>query len=65
MPGFSEIDYWIISDIGSTDGTQKIIRNVMKGIPGELCEDVWADFATNRNMVLGATVDGSKNFPLI
>ena len=31
------VDYWIISDTGSTDGTQDIIKNFFKekGIPGE------------------------------
>jgi len=48
------IDYWVISDTGSTDGTQQIIRDFMKDIPGELHEDAWTDFATNRNLALKA-----------
>ena len=46
------IDYWVIVDTGSTDGTQDIIKNHMKGIPGELHERTWVDFSTNRNQAL-------------
>lgn len=43
------IDYWVIVDTGSTDGTQEIIKECMKNIPGELHEKEWVDFAYNRN----------------
>lgn len=46
------IDYWVIVDTGSTDGTQEIIRNFMKGIPGDLYERPWVDFSHNRNQAL-------------
>lgn len=47
------IDWWVISDTGSTDGTQQIIRDVMDGeVPGMLHQDEWVDFAHNRNRVL-------------
>ena len=46
------IDYWVIVDTGSTDGTQEIIREVMKGIPGELHERPWVNFEVNRNQAL-------------
>src|SRR5262249_36549923 len=36
----------------SEDGTQKIIKEFMKGIPGELHERPWVDFAHNRNEAL-------------
>jgi hypothetical protein len=43
------VDSWVIVDTGSTDGTQEIIRNALKEIPGELHERPWVDFAHNRN----------------
>lgn len=46
------IDYWVIVDTGSTDGTQKLIQDFLKGIPGELHERPWVDFAQNRNEAL-------------
>lgn len=46
------IDYWIIIDTGSNDGTQDIIREFMKDVPGELHEYPWVDFAHNRNQAL-------------
>jgi glycosyltransferase involved in cell wall biosynthesis len=46
------IDYWVIVDTGSTDGTPSIIRECLKEIPGELYEKPWLDFAQNRNEAL-------------
>ncbi len=46
------IDYWVIVDTGSTDPTQQIIRQTLKGIPGELHERPWKNFAHNRNEAL-------------
>jgi glycosyltransferase involved in cell wall biosynthesis len=48
------IDYWVIVDTGSTDGTQDLIKSLMGpwGIPGELHEMPWIDFSTNRNQSL-------------
>lgn len=48
------IDYWVIVDTGSTDGTQAIIQEFMKkqGVPGELHERPWVNFAHNRNEAL-------------
>ncbi|MFJ9341339.1 glycosyltransferase [Streptomyces sp. NPDC101733] len=47
------IDTWVISDTGSTDGTQQLIRSALKGIPGELHEEPWQDFGHNRSLNLG------------
>lgn len=46
------IDYWVIVDTGSTDGTQEMIKEFMKGVPGELQERPWKNFAHNRNEAL-------------
>lgn len=49
-----KLDYWCISDTGSTDGTQDIIRNFFesKQINGELVEHPWRDFGYNRSKAL-------------
>lgn len=48
------IDYWVICDTGSTDGTQELIKTFMseKKIPGELHERPWVNFSHNRNEAL-------------
>lgn len=48
------IDYWVIVDTGSSDGTQEIIKKYMaeKGVPGELHEQPWVNFAHNRNQAI-------------
>ena len=51
------IDYWVIVDTGSTDGTQKLIKKLMKGIPGKLYERPWVNFAHNRNEALQLAKD--------
>lgn len=42
------IDTWVITDTGSTDGTQDMIRLALDGIPGELHEEPWVNFGHNR-----------------
>lgn len=49
------IDYWVIADTGSTDGTQEIIQKFFdeKGIPGQLLQIDWIDnFSYARNKAL-------------
>ena len=46
------IDYWVIVDTGSVDGTQNLIKDIMKDIPGELYERPWINFEHNRNEAL-------------
>jgi glycosyltransferase involved in cell wall biosynthesis len=49
------IDYWVIADTGSTDGTQEIITKFFeeKGIPGKLLQIDWRDdFSYARNKSL-------------
>jgi glycosyltransferase involved in cell wall biosynthesis len=48
------IDYWVIIDTGSSDGTQEIVRTCLEGIPGELHERPWRDFGHNRNEAFAA-----------
>ncbi|MFB7667258.1 glycosyltransferase [Kitasatospora sp. NPDC056138] len=44
------VDTWVISDTGSTDGTQALIRRALDGIPGELHEEPWVNFGRNRTL---------------
>tara|TARA_A100001015_G_scaffold232880_1_gene263829 strand:- start:1191 stop:2366 length:1176 start_codon:yes stop_codon:yes gene_type:complete len=46
------IDYWVICDTGSTDGTQDIIKEYFKekGVKGELHEHKWENFGKNRSL---------------
>jgi hypothetical protein len=48
------IDYWVISDTGSTDNTINIITQTFKNlnIKGEFQNKAWKDFSTNRNYVI-------------
>ena len=46
------IDTWLIVDTGSTDGTQEIVRDALRGLAGELVERPWRDFAHNRSEAL-------------
>ena len=56
------IDYWVISDTGSTDGTQEIIKNFFKKskIAGFLTEDPWINFEHNRNNALSQAKGHAK-----
>lgn len=47
------IDTWVITDTGSSDGTQQLIRTALDGIPGELHEEPWVDFGHNRTRNIG------------
>jgi glycosyltransferase involved in cell wall biosynthesis len=46
------IDCWVIVDTGSTDGTQQIIREHLRGLDGTFHERPWRDFGHNRNEAL-------------
>jgi ADP-heptose:LPS heptosyltransferase/glycosyltransferase involved in cell wall biosynthesis len=48
------IDYVLIEDTGSTDGTQDIIRGWLDrhALPGQVFDEPWRDFAYNRSLAL-------------
>jgi glycosyltransferase involved in cell wall biosynthesis len=48
------LDYVLIEDTGSTDGTQDVIREwlLQAGLPGIVVEEPWRDFAYNRTHAL-------------
>lgn len=50
----SLVDYVLIEDTGSTDGTQALIRGWLdrNGMPGVVIEEPWRDFAYNRTHAL-------------
>jgi len=58
------IDYWVIVDTGSLDGTQNLIKDFMQMIPGELHERPWKNFAHNRNEAL-ALAKGKADYVFV
>ncbi|AYV80743.1 MAG: glycosyltransferase family 2 [Harvfovirus sp.] len=56
------IDYWVISDTGSKDNTQEIIKEYFreKNIKGELFEDKWENFGHNRSLAMKYAYKKSK-----
>jgi len=48
------LDYWVISDTGSTDNTPDVIKKFFKerNIPGELLHHAWKDFGYNRTVAI-------------
>jgi glycosyltransferase involved in cell wall biosynthesis len=48
----SFVDCWVIVDTGSSDGTQNIILEELRDVPGELYERPWKNFGHNRTEAL-------------
>lgn len=46
------IDWWVVVDTGSTDGTQGVVRRLLADVPGELVERPWVSFGHNRQEAL-------------
>jgi glycosyltransferase involved in cell wall biosynthesis len=53
------IDRWTVLDTGSTDGTQAVVREALAGVPGEIVEEPFVDFATSRNRALELAGDAT------
>ena len=49
------ISSWVICDTGSEDSTREIIREHLRGIPGELHQDTWVHFGHNRTLAVSVT----------
>lgn len=58
------IDAWVICDTGSTDGTQKIIRDFFaeRRISGELLDITWRNFSQARNEALSRSRASTLQF---
>jgi len=58
---YKYIDYYVISDTGSTDDTINVIKNffIDKNIPGEIYQNKWTDFGYNRTLALKLAKDKS------
>jgi len=61
------IDYWVIVDTGSTDGTQDKIKKFFDnvGIKGELHQSEWVDFGTNRSEALSFAQKTDTDYALM
>jgi len=63
---YKYLDYWVICDTGSTDGTQDIIKKFFeeKGIPGEIQQHEWKGFGHNRTQAFRAC-EGKADYALV
>lgn len=61
------IDFWIISDTGSTDNTKEIISSYFKekNIPGFICVHAWKNFGHNRTLALKEAQNSNYDFDYI
>lgn len=58
------ITTWLIVDTGSTDRTQEIVRETLRGLSGELVERPWVDFGHNRSEAL-ALCEGRMDWAIM
>ena len=58
---YINLEYWVISDTGSSDNTKEIIIDFFKNknIDGELVEHEWQDFGYNRTQAIQAAYNKS------
>lgn len=56
--------YVIIEDTASSDGTADIVRETLKGIPGEIIRKDWAGFADTRNYYI-ESAKGKADYILV
>src|ERR1043165_2250010 len=57
-------DYWVIWDTGSSDGTIRIVQEVLRDVPGELHKGEWVSFGHNRSMAI-AQARGKADYHLV
>ena len=60
------IDYYVIVDTGSDDGTPEVIKKIMDeyGIKGEVHHEKWVNFGVNREQALQKAV-GKADYAFI
>ena len=61
------INYWVIVDTGSTDGTQEVIIDYMNSInmEGQLQEREWVGFSHNRNQAIDLAMAATCDYILV
>jgi glycosyltransferase involved in cell wall biosynthesis len=58
------IHHWVLVDTGSTDGTMRVAREALAGVPGELHERPWRNFGANRTEAIALT-KGKADYALL
>jgi predicted GH43/DUF377 family glycosyl hydrolase len=58
------LDYWVICDTGSVDGTPGLVAQILAEVPGELHHRPWRDFGRNRTELM-ELARGSADYLLL